>query len=156
MRAIALVSSRFIGRSGIVAFYSDRKAKALFAHGSLKCSVDTEGLAEYLAFQNFFTNRTLFRNVQLLPQGSYIQLRAGAKPTKSVKYWDFHFEEPSGHRSDDEYLAELDHLFQQAVSRQLISDVEIGTYLSGGMDSGSITALAARQLPWIRTFTVRV
>jgi asparagine synthase (glutamine-hydrolysing) len=135
-------------------FLFGSEAKAIFAHGSLKSTIDTEGLAEYLAFQNFFTNRTLFRNVHLLPQGSYIQLRAGEKTPKSVKYWDFHFEEPSGNRSDEEYLEGLDHLFQQAVSRQLISDVEIGSYLSGGMDSGSITALAARQLPWIRTFTV--
>src|SRR5438552_2486435 len=56
--------------------------------------------------------------------------------------------------SEEDYLQELDRLFQQTVSRQLISDVEIGSYLSGGMDSGSITALAGRQLPWIRTFTV--
>jgi asparagine synthase (glutamine-hydrolysing) len=50
-------------------------------------------------------------------------------------------------------LEELDFLFQQAVSRQLVSDVEIGAYLSGGMDSGSITAVAAPQLPLLRTFT---
>jgi asparagine synthase (glutamine-hydrolysing) len=45
-------------------------------------------------------------------------------------------------------------LFRQAVSRQMISDVDVGSYLSGGMDSGSITALAAKQLPFMRTFTV--
>ena len=135
-------------------FLFGSEIKALLAHGALKSVIDLEGLAEYLAFQNFFTSRTLFRGVQLLPQGSYIQLRAGQQPAKPVKYWDFHFEEPATCRNDDDYLEELDHLFQQAVSRQLISDVEIGSYLSGGMDSGSITALAGRQLPWIRTFTV--
>ena len=51
-------------------------------------------------------------------------------------------------------LDELDRLFQQAVNRQLVSDVEVGSYLSGGMDSGSITALAAAQVPFMRTFTV--
>ena len=44
-------------------------------------------------------------------------------------------------------------LFQQAVNRQLVSDVEIGCYLSGGMDSGTITALSSKELPYIKTFT---
>ena len=84
----------------------------------------------------------------------YMQVKLGnARPTVS-EYWDFAFQEPDKVASDEDYLEELDRLFQQAVSRQLISDVEIGSYLSGGMDSGSITALAGRQLPWIRTFTV--
>src|SRR3989338_7696706 len=69
------------------------------------------------------------------------------------QYWDFDFSEPLNHISEKDYLAELDRLFRQAVNRQLISDVEICAYLSGGMDSGSITAIAATQLPYIKTFT---
>jgi asparagine synthase (glutamine-hydrolysing) len=49
--------------------------------------------------------------------------------------------------SKAEYLEELDRLFRQAVNRQLVSDVELGAYLSGGMDSGSITAIAAQSFP---------
>ena len=70
------------------------------------------------------------------------------------RYWDYHFEEPDGKVDEREYLEELDRLFAQAVSRQMISDVEVGSYLSGGMDSGSITAVASRQVPYIKTFTV--
>ena len=54
---------------------------------------------------------------------------------------------------DREYLEELKRLFWQAVNRQLVSDVDVGSYLSGGMDSGSITAIAANQLPYLKTFT---
>ncbi len=54
----------------------------------------------------------------------------------------------------EEYLEELDRLFRQAVNRQLVSDVELGAYLSGGMDSGSITAIASRSLPNLKSFTV--
>jgi asparagine synthetase B (glutamine-hydrolysing) len=50
-------------------------------------------------------------------------------------------------------VEELDRLFRQAVGRQLISDVEIGSYLSGGMDSGSIAAIAGQSLPNLKTFT---
>ena len=55
--------------------------------------------------------------------------------------------------SKQEFTEELDRLFRQAVNRQLVGDVELGSYLSGGMDSGSITALAAIQFPNIKTFT---
>ncbi|MEZ5849031.1 MAG: asparagine synthase (glutamine-hydrolyzing) [Hyphomicrobiaceae bacterium] len=135
-------------------FLFGSEIKALFAHGALKAELDPEGLAEYLTFQNFFTSRTIFKRVHLLPQGSYLQIKKGQGEARARKYWDFQFQEPEGCTSDEEYLEEVDRLFQQAVSRQLVSDVEIGSYLSGGMDSGSITALAGRQLPWIRSFTV--
>ena len=50
-------------------------------------------------------------------------------------------------------MEELNRLFKQAVNRQLISDVELGAYLSGGMDSGSITAVAAQSFPNLKSFT---
>ena len=52
-----------------------------------------------------------------------------------------------------EYVEELYRLIKKAVNRQLVSDVEIGAYLSGGMDSGSITAIATQQFPYLKTFT---
>ncbi|MDA7946898.1 MAG: asparagine synthase (glutamine-hydrolyzing) [Hyphomicrobiaceae bacterium] len=116
--------------------------------------ISIEGLGEYLTFQNFFSDSTLFDAVKLLPAGSFLQVKLGNEPVTPERFWDFHFQEPEGDTDDAELLDELDSLFQQAVSRQLISDVEVGSYLSGGMDSGSITALAATQLPYMRTFTV--
>jgi asparagine synthase (glutamine-hydrolysing) len=116
--------------------------------------MDKEGLLEYLTFQNFFTDRTLFSHVRLLPAGTYVRVAAPEPGRFEPKqFWDFHFEEPESPRRDGEYLEELDHLLQQAVGRQLVSDVDVGAYLSGGMDSGTITALAARQLPYIKSFT---
>jgi asparagine synthase (glutamine-hydrolysing) len=116
--------------------------------------MDVEGLGEYLTFQNFFTERTLFKGVRLLPAGCYMQISIGCAPAAATRFWDFQFQEPEGQIDEAAVLDEVDFLFQQAVSRQMISDVDIGSYLSGGMDSGSITALAARQLPLMRTFTV--
>ena len=90
-----------------------------------------------------------------MPAGCYLQLRLDTgKADDPVRYWDFHFEEPEGTFDETDALEELDCLFSQAVNRQLVSDVEVGSYLSGGMDSGSITALAAAQVPFMRTFTV--
>jgi asparagine synthase (glutamine-hydrolysing) len=70
------------------------------------------------------------------------------------QYWDFDFREPERGASEEEYAEELDRLLQQAVERQLVADVPVGAQLSGGMDSGTVTALAARSLPYMNTFTV--
>ncbi len=128
--------------------------KAVLAHGAVRAKLDGPGLLEYFTFQNFFTDRTLFDGVRLLPAGNYLQIRADVRWTPSpVRYWDYDFVESTERASDGEYLEELDRLFKQAVSRQLVSDVELGSYLSGGMDSGSITAIAARQIPDLKSFT---
>jgi len=128
--------------------------KAFRALPEYTARIDVQGLSEYLTFQNFFAERTLFAGVKLLPAGCYVQLSQGSEATEPVQYWDFHFEEPDRAIDEKEAIDELDRLFRQAVNRQLVSDVEVGCYLSGGMDSGSITALAASQLPFMRTFTV--
>ena len=136
------------------AFLFASEIKAFRGFPGFAARMDVRGLAEYLTFQNFFTDKTLFAGVRLLPAGCYIQIAADKAPPVVKRYWDFHFQEPDGPVSEADALDELDFLFRQAVSRQMISDVDVGSYLSGGMDSGSITALAAAQLPFMRTFTI--
>jgi asparagine synthase (glutamine-hydrolysing) len=132
--------------------------KAILTHPVVNRQIDLEALLEYFTFQNIFTDKTLLKGIKLFPAGCYAQLPLGlgtnGSPALNVtRYWDFDFREPEQRRSEGEYIEELDRLFHQAVTRQLVSDVELGSYLSGGMDSGSITALAATHLPYIKTFT---
>jgi len=129
--------------------------KAILAHSNAGYGIDLEALLEYFTFQNVFSDRTLLAGIRLLPAGSWARVPLGASGTEitPVQYWDFHFREPETPLREEEYVEELERLFRQAVSRQLISDVDVGSYLSGGMDSGSITAVAASQLPYIKTFT---
>jgi len=134
-------------------FLFGSEAKALRAHPGFDSAMDVEGLLEYFTFQNFFTDRTLLAGVRLLPAGCHLRVRLDGGVREPVRYWDYAFSEPSDQASPGDYLEELDRLFRQAVNRQLVSDVDVGAYLSGGMDSGSITAVAARQLPWIKSFT---
>ena len=133
-------------------FLFGSEIKAIREHPESPCGVDHEGLLEYFTFQNFFTDRTLFQGIHLLPAGTFLCVTADT-PASLHRYWDFHFTEPVKPSSFAEYVEELERLFRQAVSRQLVSDVPIGAYLSGGMDSGSITAVAAAQLPGLTTFT---
>ncbi|MBU5636085.1 asparagine synthase (glutamine-hydrolyzing) [Geomonas sp. Red69] len=129
--------------------------KALLAHPELRPAVDREALVEYFTFQNIFTDRTLLQGVKLFPAGCWAKVALGrpVAQLEPVRYWDYDFGEPEHPLSEDEYLEELNRLFCQAVNRQLVSDVDVGCYLSGGMDSGSITAVAGSQLPYISTFT---
>lgn len=129
--------------------------KAILTHPDVKREVDLKALLEYFTFQNIFTDRTLLKGIRILPAGCWakVALASNNQNLTSHRFWDFDFQEPEKPLSQEEYAEELDRLFRQAVGRQLVSDVEIGSYLSGGMDSGSITALAAAQLPYIKTFT---
>jgi asparagine synthase (glutamine-hydrolysing) len=138
---------------GTFLFASENKAFEEFP--GFKKKIDGIGLFEYMTFQNFLGERTLFSGVKVFPAGHTATISPNETKLNFVQYWDFHFEEPnSNNMTENEYAEELDYLIRQAVNRQLVSDVEIGAYLSGGMDSGSITALAAAQLPYIKTFTV--
>lgn len=129
------------------------EAKALFCQKFSKIEIDKAALLEYFTFQNFFTDRTLFDNVRILPSGCYLAIKLNATEPQICRYWDYQFQEPEEVLSDAEYLEQLDYLFKQAVTRQLVSDVDVAAYLSGGMDSGAITAIAAKQLPYMKSFT---
>jgi asparagine synthase (glutamine-hydrolysing) len=135
-------------------FLFGSEVKSLLAYPTFRAEIDLEGLVEYLTFQNFFTERTLFRHVRLLPAGTFLRIDFDrARSVSPRRYWDFSFSEPDAPGAHEEYVEELDRLFRQAVGRQLVSDVDVGAYLSGGMDSGSVTAIAAKQLPYIKSFT---
>jgi len=140
-------------QGGVFAFGSEQKA--ILARSSFVRRLDTSGLIEYLTFQNILSQRTLLEDIELMPAGHFgvLDLRAASPRLALTQYWDFNFREESPEASHDEYVEELDRLFSQAVNRQLLSDVEVGSYLSGGMDSGSITAVAATSFPGMKTFT---
>ena len=127
--------------------------RAINEHPAVKATLDKRALLEYFTFQNIFTDRTFVENIKILPAGTILSINAQTQKISKHQYWDYHFREPKGKIDPREYKEELDRLLRQAVSRQLLSDVEIGSYLSGGMDSGTITALAATELPYIKTFT---
>ena len=136
-------------------FLFGSEQKAILAHPAARRKIDLEALLEYFTFQNIFTDRTLLRDIRIFPAGCTALVRTGdlSGTLGLERYWDYDFCEPEKPLSAKEYIEELDRLFRQAVKRQLVSDVEVGVFLSGGIDSSSITAVAAEETDYIKSFT---
>ncbi|MBI2875339.1 MAG: asparagine synthase (glutamine-hydrolyzing) [Candidatus Tectomicrobia bacterium] len=139
-------------------YYTQAGPCFLFA-SEIKALLECEGvsrelnpcaLADYFTFQNTFGKTTLLKGISLLEPGHLLVLENGRM--RSHAYWDFSFEVEED-RGEAYYTDQVRALLEKAVARQLIGDVPVGTYLSGGMDSGSMTALAARHVPRLMTFT---
>lgn len=135
-------------------FVFGSEVKALLRHPQLTANLDKKALVEYLSFQNFFTSKTLFSKVEILKSGTWLKI-SNKDQIQSGQYWDFRFQEPEN--SDkikyQDCREELDFLMKQAVERQLVGDVEVSSYLSGGMDSGSIASIASKINTGMKTFT---
>ncbi|HEU4391151.1 MAG TPA: asparagine synthase (glutamine-hydrolyzing) [Blastocatellia bacterium] len=126
------------------------EVKAFLALPEFSARPDLVALSEHLTFQNTFGERTFFEGVRLLPAGHY--LLRNEMGVSLHQYWDLAFD-PDNSRSLDGWAAGLRERFETAVTRQLMSDVPLGSFLSGGMDTGSISAVAARNIPAMHTFT---
>jgi len=127
--------------------------KALIVHRDYKIEVDRGALNEYFTFQNLFTYRTLFEGVTMLPPANTVKITSESKHIKHHSWWDYNFTEPDESMGFEEAKEETKRLFEQAVSRQMVADVPVGSYLSGGMDSGSIASVAAGHVDRLSTFT---
>lgn len=131
-----------------ISFASDTKA-LLIAAGRTNWDIDPIGLAQYLAHQNLFDERTLFAGIEAVRPGHYLEIDGGS--AVQHPYWvaDFTTRDPS-----PELDAEVGHTLENAVRRHLMSDVPVASYLSAGIDSSLVAAIAARELDTpLATFT---
>jgi asparagine synthase (glutamine-hydrolysing) len=131
-----------------LAFASE--VKALRSLTEVPREINVSALVDYFTFQNTFGEATLFNGIRLLEPGHTLIVREGRIERK--RYWDFDFS-PIEDASEERVTERLRGLLDDTIKRQLVSDVPLGAYLSGGMDSGSITALAANSIPRLMTFT---
>nr|WP_047579229.1 asparagine synthase (glutamine-hydrolyzing) [Methylobacterium sp. ZNC0032] len=131
-----------------IAFASE--IKAFMAHPDFRVRVNDSALREYFTFQNLFRAHTLFQGVEQLPAATILTIDRDGERRET--YWDYDFShsEPIG---AEEAVETLETLMKQAVERQLVADVPVGAYLSGGMDSGTLVALASQHIPRMQTFT---
>jgi asparagine synthase (glutamine-hydrolysing) len=134
---------------GGVAFASE--IKALMALPDFAVRLNRKALGEYFTFQNLFRPHTLFDGVELLAAGTILALDAEGE--RGSTYWDFDFSRRDERLDEQTATQETRRLVLRGVERQLVADVPVSAYLSGGMDSGSVVAGAVRRIPRLMTFT---
>jgi asparagine synthase (glutamine-hydrolysing) len=130
-------------------FAFSSEMKGLLALPSMSRELNLGALQSYLSYEYVPSPESIFTGIQKLPAGHYlkIQLDGSACGRQTAdwhpcQYWDVHFQPTEmGSRSIDDYAHELRALLKKAVARCLISDVPLGLFLSGGLDSSSILAL---------------
>ncbi|MCB2077809.1 MAG: amidotransferase 1, exosortase A system-associated [Novosphingobium sp.] len=114
--------------------------KALTAHPSLRRELDPLAIEDYLTWGYVPDTRSILKGVHKLAAGHYLLLRHDTPLPSPVEWWDLSFaQRRSGSAADLE--AELLHLLRQAVTSRMVSDVPLGAFLSGGVDSSSVVAL---------------
>jgi asparagine synthase (glutamine-hydrolysing) len=132
--------------------------KSFLKHPDFRVDLNLRALSEYFTFQNLLDSETLFRNVGILAPGTYQFYRHAREADQwealpPVRYWDFNFISDQGIQDPEETSERIRQLMARAVERQMVSDVPLGSYLSGGIDSGLIVAMASRRVPRLTTFT---
>ena len=112
-----------------------------------------DALNQYFTFQNVFTFNTLFAGVTMLPPANTVKINSLTSNVYHHSWWDYNFTEPDNKMSFEDATDLTKQYFEKAVARQMIADVPVGSYLSGGMDSGSITSVASKHVKRLATFT---
>ena len=128
---------------GLFIFASE--IKAILEHGAVTREVNPVGLDQVFTFPGVVSPETMFKNIHSLPPGHFLQMEKGATAPVIEQYWDLAYPKltdytHSGH--PDEYAEQVWELLRKSVNRRLVSDVPIGLYLSGGLDSSLIGVLA--------------
>jgi asparagine synthase (glutamine-hydrolysing) len=128
--------------------------KALLEHPRCPRRLDPESLSCYLALEYVPTPRAIFDGVRKLPAGNVLVWKDGRSSVK--QYWDLSFEHDGRALTENEWAEELRARLREAVRRRLVSDVPLGAFLSGGVDSSSVVAMMVDALPSgaVKTFSI--
>ncbi len=116
--------------------------KAILEHPEIRAQRDEHSLQQYITFQFCLDNRTLFKDIKKVKPGHYI-IGKGSKIEKELPYWESNYEVDTDNKKDWE--TQLQYLLKNSMDLQMRSDVPIGTYLSGGIDSSLVSFLASKR-----------
>jgi asparagine synthase (glutamine-hydrolysing) len=134
----------YVQQNNIFAFASE--IKALNLHGQLSLSHSARGLKKYFAHGYFPYDTTLYQHVYKLPAGCNLTYNLNDSSFKVERYWNYTIE-PDESKNEQFWVSSLRELLEKAVERRLVSDVPLGVFLSGGLDSSAISAIAKKVMP---------
>jgi len=146
----------YAARPGFFAFASE--LSALLRHPGVDREIDDRALRKYFAYGFIPAPISLYRGVAKLPGGHRLSYDVASDSVTTARYWLFTIEPPDRLPADPEveWGEELRSLLSQAVKRRLISDVPLGIFLSGGIDSSAVLAFATRHAPPEQTATFSI
>ena len=143
--------------NGLLVFGSE--LKALRAHPGWQPEIDRAAVAAFLRFGYVPAPMSIFRHVHKLEPGTLLVARLNGEP-RVERYWDLRAVASSAHdaaaaESETETLGALEQVLRRAVRNEMVSDVPLGAFLSGGIDSSLLTALMQQEAPRpVKTFTI--
>jgi asparagine synthase (glutamine-hydrolysing) len=140
-----------ITRGGTLVFGSE--LKSLLEHPDVERKISPQALDAYFSLGYVPDPICIFENIEKLPPGHHLTFTN--KRLTVERYWDFRYESNgNGHKATD-YLEELRELLDEAVKLRLVSDVPLGAFLSGGIDSSTVVGLMARHMDQpVKTFSI--
>ena len=127
--------------------------KGILSSGLVEAIFRDEAIDEYLGNRHIREPFTFFKNIQQVKSSHYIVFDLQLSLCEK-KYWDLPKLNFSNHYNEAEIIEETDKQIRKAIKSWLISDVKVGTYLSGGVDSSLITAIAAKTIKNVDTYTI--
>lgn len=141
-------------------FLFGSELKALKAHPAFRAEIDRDALTLFLRHNAIPAPYSIYKGIHKLPPGTFLQLHAGQRDARPVAYWSAQMAAEVGQRnlflgSDAEAGVELERLLGQAVVGQMVAEVPLGAFLSGGIDSTTVVALMqAQSTRPVKTFTI--
>jgi asparagine synthase (glutamine-hydrolysing) len=136
------------------AFLFGSEIKTILAYPDITAEFNRGTLAEYLAFGYITGEETMFAGIRKLMPGHTLELSEGGEP-RIERYWDLTTHVDSLSRGQEYYVKNYRSLLEDAVKSHLMSDVPLGMFLSGGLDSSAVAALATKiRRDQIKTFAV--
>ncbi|MHA1439373.1 MAG: asparagine synthase (glutamine-hydrolyzing) [Promethearchaeota archaeon] len=134
-------------------FIFSSEIKCMFPHG-IHRAVDITALNFYLSLKYVPFNKTLFRNINRVPPSSYMVFNLENKQLYTKKYWNINFKIRRD-KSINLLANELKNLIEESVKIRLISDVPLGAFLSGGIDSSGVVGIMSKLTDDpVKTFSV--
>lgn len=141
-------------QNGAFAFASE--LTSLAAHGAVRREVSRASLVKYYAYGFIPAPNSLYENVFKLPGGYNLTVELADLSFRVRRYWSFCIEPSDAvpRNPEEEWGGRLREILEGAVKRRLMSDAPLGVFLSGGIDSTSVTAYAAKHQSGIETFSI--
>ena len=136
-------------QNGSIIFASE--LKSILHHPKVSVEINPRAIDQFITYGYVQTPETPFSNIYKLPEGHILTWRRGTTRVRS--YWDLDFQ-PAEHLSEDDHVERVSHLLKDSVRLRLRSDVPVGLFLSGGIDSTVVAGLAAQFSGKLKTFSI--